>query len=115
MIVVDTAHGHSAGVLDAVARIKKLSNAVQVIAGNVATPEGALALIEAGADAVKIGIGPGSICTTRVVAGVGVPQFTAVLETRRRLPRARRSGDRRWRHAHQSATSSRRSRPGPTR
>ena len=60
--------------------IKKESNAVQVIAGNVATPEGALALIEAGADAVKIGIGPGSICTTRVVAGVGVPQFTAVLE-----------------------------------
>jgi IMP dehydrogenase len=81
VIVVDTAHGHSAGVLGAVARIKKLSNAVQVIAGNVATPEGALALIEAGADAVKIGIGPGSICTTRVVAGVGVPQFTAVLET----------------------------------
>jgi len=81
VIVVDTAHGHSAGVLDAVAAIKRLSNAVQVIAGNVATPEGALALIEAGADAVKIGIGPGSICTTRVVAGVGVPQFSAVLET----------------------------------
>jgi IMP dehydrogenase len=81
VIVVDTAHGHSAGVLGAVTKIKKLSNAVQVIAGNVATPEGALALIEAGADAVKIGIGPGSICTTRVVAGVGVPQFTAVLET----------------------------------
>ncbi len=80
IIVVDTAHGHSRGVLDAVAAIKKESNAVQVIAGNVATPEGALALIEAGADAVKIGIGPGSICTTRVVAGVGVPQFTAVLE-----------------------------------
>ncbi len=81
VIVVDTAHGHSAGVLAAVTRIKKLSNAVQVIAGNVATPDGALALIEAGADAVKIGIGPGSICTTRVVAGVGVPQFTAVMET----------------------------------
>ena len=80
VIVVDTAHGHSRGVLDAVTAIKKLSNAVQVIAGNVATPEGALALIEAGADGVKIGIGPGSICTTRVVAGVGVPQFTAVLE-----------------------------------
>ncbi|HUB44540.1 MAG TPA: IMP dehydrogenase [Acetobacteraceae bacterium] len=80
VIVVDTAHGHSKGVLDAVAAIKKESNAVQVIAGNIATPEGALALIEAGADAVKIGIGPGSICTTRVVAGVGVPQFTAVLE-----------------------------------
>jgi IMP dehydrogenase len=81
VVVVDTAHGHSAGVLEAVTRIKKLSNAVQVIAGNVATPDGALALIDAGADAVKIGIGPGSICTTRVVAGVGVPQFSAVLET----------------------------------
>jgi IMP dehydrogenase len=80
VIVVDTAHGHSAGVLTAVEVVKKLSNSVQVMAGNVATPEGAIALIEAGADAVKIGIGPGSICTTRVVAGVGVPQFTAVLE-----------------------------------
>lgn len=81
VIVVDTAHGHSQGVLQAVEAIKSLSNSVQVVAGNVATPEGALALIEAGADAVKIGIGPGSICTTRVVAGVGVPQFTAVLES----------------------------------
>ncbi|ODU62187.1 MAG: IMP dehydrogenase [Acetobacteraceae bacterium SCN 69-10] len=81
VIVVDTAHGHSAGVLAAVERIKTLSNAVQVIAGNVAHPEGAAALIAAGADAIKIGIGPGSICTTRVVAGVGVPQFSAVLET----------------------------------
>ncbi len=81
VIVLDTAHGHSAGVMAAISKIKQLSNAVQVVAGNVATPEGALALIEAGADAVKIGIGPGSICTTRVVAGVGVPQFTAVLET----------------------------------
>ncbi|ABI62045.1 IMP dehydrogenase [Granulibacter bethesdensis] len=81
VVVVDTAHGHSEGVLAAVARIKKVSSDVQVIAGNVATPEGAQALIDAGADAVKIGIGPGSICTTRVVAGVGVPQFTAVMET----------------------------------
>jgi IMP dehydrogenase len=81
VVVVDTAHGHSAGVLAAVERIKALSNAVQVVAGNVATPEGAQALIAAGADAVKIGIGPGSICTTRVVAGVGVPQFSAILET----------------------------------
>jgi IMP dehydrogenase len=81
VIVVDTAHGHSAGVLETVERIKRLSNAVEVVAGNVATPEAAIALIDAGADAVKIGIGPGSICTTRVVAGVGVPQFTAVLET----------------------------------
>ncbi len=81
VVVVDTAHGHSQGVLAAVERIKRLSNAVQVVAGNVATPEGAEALIQAGADAVKIGIGPGSICTTRVVAGVGVPQFSAVMET----------------------------------
>ena len=81
VIVIDTAHGHSARVLHSVAAIKRLSNTVQVIAGNVATPEGAAALARAGADAVKIGIGPGSICTTRVVAGVGVPQFTAVLET----------------------------------
>ncbi len=81
VIVVDTAHGHSAGVMAAVERIKQMSNSVQVVAGNVATPEGAVALIDAGADAVKIGIGPGSICTTRVVAGVGVPQFSAVMET----------------------------------
>ncbi len=81
VLVVDTAHGHSAGVLAAVEKTKMMSNAVQVVVGNVATPEGALALIRAGADSVKIGIGPGSICTTRVVAGVGVPQFTAVLET----------------------------------
>jgi IMP dehydrogenase len=81
VIVVDTAHGHSAAVLAAIDRIKRLSNSVQVMAGNVATPEGARALIAAGADAVKIGIGPGSICTTRVIAGVGMPQFSAVLET----------------------------------
>ncbi|MGH6864932.1 MAG: IMP dehydrogenase [Methyloceanibacter sp.] len=81
LIVVDTAHGHSQLVLDAVRRIKRHSNAVQVVAGNVATAEGTKALIDAGADAVKVGIGPGSICTTRIVAGVGVPQFTAVLES----------------------------------
>jgi IMP dehydrogenase len=81
VIVVDTAHGHSAGVMHAVEAIKKASNVVQVVGGNVATPEGALALIAAGVDSVKIGIGPGSICTTRIVAGVGVPQFTAVMET----------------------------------
>ncbi|MFN6954715.1 MAG: IMP dehydrogenase [Acetobacteraceae bacterium] len=80
VIVVDTAHGHSAGVLRAVETIKRMSNEIQVVAGNIATPEAARALIEAGADAVKIGIGPGSICTTRIVAGVGVPQLTAVLE-----------------------------------
>ncbi len=83
LIVVDTAHGHSARVLDAVTRIKKLSNRVQVIAGNVATADGTKALIDAGADAVKVGIGPGSICTTRIVAGVGVPQLTAVMDCAR--------------------------------
>ncbi len=83
LIVVDTAHGHSSRVLDAVARIKRASNRTQVIAGNVATAEGTRALIEAGADAVKVGIGPGSICTTRIVAGVGVPQLTAVMDCAR--------------------------------
>lgn len=80
LIVIDTAHGHNRSVGEAVARVKKLSNSVQVVAGNVATAEGARALIDSGADGVKIGIGPGSICTTRVVAGVGVPQLTAVME-----------------------------------
>ena len=81
LIVVDTAHGHSDRVAEAVARIKKLSNGAQVIAGNVATAEAARALIAAGADGIKVGIGPGSICTTRVVAGVGVPQLTAIIDT----------------------------------
>jgi IMP dehydrogenase len=80
LVVVDTAHGHSRMVLEAVTRIKKLSNAVQVVAGNVATADGAKALIESGADAIKVGIGPGSICTTRIVAGVGVPQLTAIMD-----------------------------------
>lgn len=80
VLVVDTAHGHSSGVLDAVKRIKKLSNYTQVIAGNVATAEATNALIDAGVDGVKVGIGPGSICTTRIVAGVGVPQLTAVMD-----------------------------------
>jgi IMP dehydrogenase len=80
VVVIDTAHGHSEGVAMAVERIKRFSNAVQVVAGNVATAEGTRALIDAGADAVKVGIGPGSICTTRIVAGVGVPQLTAILD-----------------------------------
>jgi IMP dehydrogenase len=80
LVVVDTAHGHSKRVLQAVNRIKRLSNAVQVVAGNIATSEGAQALIDAGADAIKVGIGPGSICTTRIVAGVGVPQLTAIVD-----------------------------------
>jgi IMP dehydrogenase len=81
IVVIDTAHGHSEGVGQAVSRLKALSNEVQVIAGNVATAEGTRALIDAGADAVKVGIGPGSICTTRMVAGVGVPQLTAVMDS----------------------------------
>ncbi len=80
VIVVDTAHGHSQGVLQSVAAIKKLSNTAQIIGGNVATAEGAKALIDAGVDAVKVGIGPGSICTTRMIAGVGVPQLTAIMD-----------------------------------
>jgi len=89
LLVVDTAHGHSRAVLDSVTRIKRLSNAVQVVAGNIATSEGAQALIDAGADAIKVGIGPGSICTTRVVAGVGVPQLTAIFDA---VEVARKSG-----------------------
>ncbi|HEU0216733.1 MAG TPA: IMP dehydrogenase [Stellaceae bacterium] len=80
IMVIDTAHGHSSRVLDAVAEVRRMSNYTQVIVGNVATADGARALIEAGADAVKVGIGPGSICTTRMVAGVGVPQFTAITD-----------------------------------
>src|SRR5579864_1812566 len=80
VIVVDTAHGHSRGVLDTISRIKRESNYAQVIAGNIATADGAKALIDAGADAVKVGIGPGSICTTRIIAGVGVPQLTAIMD-----------------------------------
>ena len=80
LVVVDTAHGHSQHVLNAVNRIKRASNKVQVVAGNVATAEGAQALIDAGADSIKVGIGPGSICTTRMVAGVGVPQLTAIMD-----------------------------------
>jgi IMP dehydrogenase len=89
LIVVDTAHGHSSMVIEAVKRIKTLSNSVQVIAGNVATASATRALIDAGADAVKVGIGPGSICTTRIVAGVGVPQLTAVMAC---AAEARKSG-----------------------
>jgi len=80
IVVIDTAHGHSEGVIEAVRRAKRLSNEVQIIAGNVATGEATRALIDAGADAVKVGIGPGSICTTRMVAGVGVPQLTAIMD-----------------------------------
>ena len=80
VVVVDTAHGHHRAVLDAIARIKKFSPTTEIIGGNIATRAGAQALINAGADAVKVGVGPGSICTTRIVAGVGVPQITAIME-----------------------------------
>ena len=81
VIIIDTAHGHNKAVAEAVTRAKKLSNHVQIVAGNVATAEATKALVDAGADAVKVGIGPGSICTTRIVAGVGVPQLTAIMES----------------------------------
>ncbi|KIL97168.1 Inosine-5'-monophosphate dehydrogenase [Paramagnetospirillum magnetotacticum MS-1] len=80
VVVVDTAHGHSRGVIDTIAEIRKASPHIQLVGGNIATPEAALALIKAGADAVKVGIGPGTICTTRMVAGVGVPQLSAIME-----------------------------------
>ncbi|MEN9683555.1 MAG: hypothetical protein RIQ99_1678 [Pseudomonadota bacterium] len=83
VVIIDTAHGHNRDVARAVERVKKLSNSAQVVAGNVATYDATRALIDAGADAVKVGIGPGSICTTRVVAGVGVPQLTAIMESAR--------------------------------
>ena len=83
VVIIDTAHGHSVQVSEAVARIKRETNRVQIIAGNIATYDAARALIDAGADAIKVGIGPGSICTTRIVAGVGVPQLTAVLDAAR--------------------------------
>ncbi|MBZ0138989.1 MAG: IMP dehydrogenase, partial [Pseudorhodoplanes sp.] len=89
LVVVDTAHGHSRHVIEAVGRIKRLSNKVQVIAGNVATADGTRSLIDAGADCVKVGIGPGSICTTRIVAGVGVPQLTAIMDS---VEAARKTG-----------------------
>ncbi len=89
LVVIDTAHGHNRDVARAVERVKALSNSVQVVAGNVATAEATRALIDAGADAIKVGIGPGSICTTRVVAGVGVPQLTAIMDC---AEEARKSG-----------------------
>jgi IMP dehydrogenase len=79
-VIVDTAHGHSRGVIDTVRAVKKAFRTIDIVAGNIATAEAALALVDAGADAVKVGIGPGSICTTRVIAGVGVPQLRAVME-----------------------------------
>jgi IMP dehydrogenase len=88
VVVVDTAHGHHRAVLEAIARIKKEYSSIQIIGGNVATRAGAQALINAGVDAVKVGVGPGSICTTRVVAGVGVPQITAIMEAHKACVKA---------------------------
>lgn len=88
VLVIDTAHGHSEGVLKAIGAVKRLSNDCQVMAGNVATSDAVQALIDAGADAVKIGIGPGSICTTRIVAGVGIPQLTAILDAAERAQKS---------------------------
>ena len=84
-VIIDTAHGHSKGVIDSLKRVKKSYPKLEVVVGNIATAEAAIALVKAGADAVKVGIGPGSICTTRVIAGVGVPQFTAVVEVAKAL------------------------------
>ncbi len=97
LLVVDTAHGHSRGVIEMVRKVKSVSP-VDVVAGNIATAEAARELIDAGADAIKVGVGPGSICTTRVVAGVGVPQITAIHDARERRRRRGRPGDRRRRH-----------------
>lgn len=85
VVCIDTAHGHSHGVLESVKKVKKAFKKLEVIAGNVATKEGAIALAEAGADAVKVGVGPGSICTTRIVTGAGVPQLTAIMEAAKGL------------------------------
>ena len=114
VLVVDTAHGHSLGVIEMVRRIKARSR-VEVIAGNVATAEAAEALIDAGADAVKVGIGPGSICTTRVVAGVGVPQMTAIYDCAAVAAEHGVPVIARRRHEVARATSRRRSPPARTR
>ena len=98
VLVVDSAHGHSGNVLETVRRDQADASTIDVIAGNVATAEGARALVEAGADAVKVGIGPGSICTTRVISGVGVPQITAIYQARPGRRRQRRADHRRRRH-----------------
>ncbi len=116
MLVADTAHGHVRLLLDMVERLKTdpATRHVQVIGGNVATRAGAQAFVDAGADAVKVGVGPGSICTTRVVTGVGVPQVTAVHEASLGGQAGRRAGDRRRRPASTPARSPRRWSPAPT-
>ncbi len=113
VLVVDTAHGHSHGVLEVVRQIRGAHD-VELVAGNISTGDGALALVDAGADAVKVGQGPGSICTTRIVAGVGVPQVTAVYDAAQALDGSGRPGDRRRRRSGAPATSRRRSPPART-
>ena len=115
VIVVDTSHGHSRGVLETLARLKARWRDLELIAGNIVTREAALDLVAAGADAVKVGIGPGSICTTRVVAGVGVPQITAVANVAAALEGTGHAADRRRRHPLSRAISPRRSPPARTR
>ena len=115
LLVIDTAHGHSQRVLDAVTRAKKLSNSVRIMAGNVATADGTQALIDAGADAVKVGIGPGSICTTRIVAGVGVPQLSAIMSAVEKPPRSRASRSSPTAASNIPAISPRRWPPAPVR
>ena len=98
MVIVDTAHGHSQGVIDRVRWVKQHYPDVQVIGGNIATAAAARALVDAGADGVKVGIGPGSICTTRIVAGIGVPQISAVANVAGRTAQGRHSPDCRRRY-----------------
>ena len=113
VIVIDTSHGHSKNVIEAVKRLKSTFKDIELVAGNVATAEGARDLIKAGVDGVKIGIGPGSICTTRVVAGVGVPQLTAIMNCRPVSEKTGCPAHRRRRHPLLRATSPRPSAPGP--
>ena len=113
MLVVDSAHGHSANVIETVKRIKKQWD-IDVVAGNVATAEGCKDLIAAGADAVKVGIGPGSICTTRVISGVGVPQITAIYEAAQVAAKSRTSRSSPTAASATPATSPRRLPPGRT-
>ncbi len=114
VLVVDSAHGHSSNVIETVRQIKKRFT-IDVIAGNIATTEGAKALVEAGADAIKVGIGPGSICTTRIISGVGVPQITAISNAAAGSRRAAACRSSRTAAFAIRETSPRRSRPGRTR
>jgi IMP dehydrogenase len=98
VISIDTAHGHSKGVIEAAMRVRKKFPKLELIVGNIATGEAAKALAKAGADAVKVGVGPGSICTTRIVAGIGLPQLSAVYESAKALKGFRRKNNCRWRN-----------------